>query len=192
MIADTYQFDPKVSSAVSRAAPATGPLSPDELERMQRYWHAVNYLTVAQIYLLESRGLTPAELHRLVNQQAGLRGVSETSSDMQSLLDREASDPRAADAVELFCYLARKSLGGLVASLSGLDTLVFTAGIGENSAIIRERICEAAAWLGVKIDPERNRRGDTTISAQGSAVDILVVPTDEERAVAKQISSSPS
>ena len=139
------------------------------------------------LHLLEDRQISSQELTHLLYEKAGLLGVSGISGDMQTLLD--SNDPGAREAVDLFVYRAGREIGSMAAATGGLDTLVFTAGIGENSAIIRERICEAAAWLGVRIDPERNRRGDTTISAQDSAVDVLVVPTDEERAVAGQVLS---
>ena len=126
------------------------------------------------LHLLEDRQHVQPGTTHLLYEKAGLLGVSGISGDMQTLLD--SNDPGAREAVDLFVYRAGREIGSMAAATGGLDTLVFTAGIGENSAIIRERICEAAAWLGVRIDPERNRRGDTTISAQNSAVDVLVVP----------------
>ncbi len=93
------------------------------------------------LYLLASRGMDAAAVNQMVNHQAGLLGLSETSADMRDLLDRETSDPRAAEAVALFCYQARKFLGALAAALGGLETLIFTGGIGEHAAAIRSRIC---------------------------------------------------
>ena len=98
-----------------------------------------------------------------------------------------SGDPRAARALDLFVYRAGREIGSLAAALGGLDTIVFTAGIGENSAAIRERIAQAATWLGVRIDAERNARGLTVISASGSAVEVLVLPADEESAVAQEV-----
>jgi pyruvate/2-oxoglutarate dehydrogenase complex dihydrolipoamide dehydrogenase (E3) component len=100
-----------------------------------------------------------------------------------------SDDPRSKEAIDLFVYRASREIGSLAAALGGLDTLVFTAGIGENSPLIRERICKAAAWLGVEIDSESNLRNEECISISGSAVDVLVIPTDEERAVAEQVLS---
>jgi len=139
------------------------------------------------IHLLQNREMSVEGLSRLLYDQSGLLGVSGISGDMQSLL--EADDPNAAEAIDLFVYRAGREIGSLAAAAGGLDTLVFTAGIGENSPLIRERICSAAGWLGVEIDSGRNRRGEECISASGSAVDVLVIPTDEERAVAEQVLS---
>jgi acetate kinase len=137
------------------------------------------------LFLLESRGLSPAALSRLVNKEAGLLGVSGTTADMQDLLAREATDSRAADAVALFCYQARKHLGGLVAALGGLDTLVFTAGIGQHSAAIRERICEGLGYLGLEVDAARNAAHAPIISSHGSQVVVRVIPTDEDLMIAR-------
>jgi acetate kinase len=136
------------------------------------------------LFLLEERGLTPNEVSELVNNQAGLLGVSGTSADMQELLDREAYDVRAAEAVALFCYQAKKFLGALAAALGGLDALVFTGGIGENSATVRERICEGLGFLGIRLDPDRNAAHAPVISSD-AAVTVRVVPTDEDLMVAR-------
>jgi len=137
------------------------------------------------LFLLESRGLTPAALSRLVSKEAGLLGVSGSSADMRDLLSREAVDPRAADAVALFCYQARKHLGGLVAAMGGLDTLVFTAGIGEHSAVVRERICDGLGYLGLEVDPGRNAEHAPIISGASSRVVVRVIPTDEDLMIAR-------
>jgi acetate kinase len=137
------------------------------------------------LFLLESRGLTPAELSRLVNKKSGLLGVSGSTADMQALLAREATDASAADAVALFCYQARKHLGGLVAALGGLDTLVFTAGIGEHSAVIRARLCEGLGYLGVELDEARNAEHAPVISSHASRVTVRVIPTDEDLMIAR-------
>jgi acetate kinase len=140
------------------------------------------------LHLMQDRRMSIDQLTRLLYEEAGLLGVSGISGDMQTLL--ESDDPRAAEAVDLFVYQAGREIGSLAAALGGLERLVFTAGIGENSQIIRERICRAANWLGVEIDPERNASNEERISTEGSAVEVLVIPTDEERAVAEQIMSN--
>jgi acetate kinase len=137
------------------------------------------------LFLLKERGLTPTEVSDLVNKQAGLLGVSETSADMQDLLDREAYDERAAEAVALFCYQAKKFLGALAAALGGLDALVFTGGIGEHSAPVRERVCENLGFLGIQLDPDRNAAHAPVISSDDAAVTVRVVPTDEDLMVAR-------
>jgi acetate kinase len=137
------------------------------------------------LFLLEKRGLTPTEVSDLVNKQAGLLGVSGTSADMRDLLDREAYDERAAEAVALFCYQAKKFLGALAAALGGLDALVFTGGIGEHAARVRERICEGLGFLGIRLDLERNAAHAPVISGDDTAVTVRVVPTDEDLMVAR-------
>jgi acetate kinase len=137
------------------------------------------------LYLLETRGLDPAALSRLVNKEGGLLGVSGSSADMQDLLAREAADPRAAEAVALFCYQARKSLGALAAALGGLDTLVFTAGIGQHAAVIRARICEGLEYLGLRVDAARNDVQAPIISGAASRVVVRVIPTDEDLVIAR-------
>jgi acetate kinase len=137
------------------------------------------------LYLLESRGLDAAALSRLVNKQAGLLGVSGSSADMQDLLEREAADPRAAEAVALFCYQARKFVGALVAALGGLDTLVFTAGIGQHSAVVRERICAGLEYLGLEVDAARNAAHAPIISGEASRVVVRVMATDEDLMIAR-------
>ncbi|MBV9329200.1 MAG: acetate/propionate family kinase [Chloroflexi bacterium] len=138
------------------------------------------------VYLLASRGLDPTGLSRLVNKQAGLLGVSGISADMRDLLAREAEDPRAADAVALFCYQARKHVGALVAALGGLHTLVFTAGIGEHAAPVRARICDGLAYLGLELDSARNAAHAPIISTPTSRVVVRVIPTDEDLVIAQQ------
>ncbi len=137
------------------------------------------------LYLLQTKGMTPAALSELLNRQAGLLGLSGTSSDMRDLIERQAADPHAAEAVELFCYQARKFLGGLCTALGGLDTLVFTAGIGEHQAEVRERICGGLRFLGIEIDPTRNQAQAPIISGESSAVTVRVMHTDENRMIAR-------
>ncbi|MBV9282350.1 MAG: acetate/propionate family kinase, partial [Chloroflexi bacterium] len=137
------------------------------------------------LFLLQSRGLSADDLSALVNKQSGLLGVSGTSADMHDLLDKESGDRRAAEAVELFCYTARKFLGALTAALGGLDTLVFTAGIGEHAAPVRERICAGLEFLGIRLDPRRNEEHGAIISQDGSPVTVRVMETDEDRMIAR-------
>jgi len=139
----------------------------------------------ALLYLLRARGMSPADLNDLVNRQAGLLGVSGISGDMHDLLDKEATEPHAAEAIALFCYQARKFLGALVAALGGLDTLVFTAGIGEHAAPIRERICAGMDFLGIQLDPRRNAAHAPIISRDGSPVVVRVMKTDEDLMIAR-------
>jgi acetate kinase len=137
------------------------------------------------LYLQRGRGLSADALNRLVNHEAGLAGVSGTSGDMRDLLARESHDPRAAAAVALFCYLARKALGGLVAALGGLDTLVFTGGIGEHAAPVRARIAAGFEFLGLALDPDRNARDEPVISRPDSHVVVRVMETNEDLVIAR-------
>ena len=136
------------------------------------------------LHLMSTKGLDARALDRVVNHEAGLVGVSETTNDMRALLAARATDPRAALAVEMFCYHARKTIGALVAALGGLEMLVFTGGIGEHAAPIRAQICESLAHLGLIIDAERNAAHARSIASDGARCRALVVPTDEERQVA--------
>jgi acetate kinase len=138
-------------------------------------------------YLASTEAMTAEEFHHMVNAESGLLGISETSSDVRDLLARESADPRAADAVELFCYHARKAIGALAAVLGGLDTLVFSGGIGENASVVRARICRGLEFLGVTIDEERNRANDPVVSLQGGGVTVRVIRTDEEIEIAESV-----
>lgn len=129
--------------------------------------------------------MDPDALGELVNRESGLLGVSGTNADMRDLLEREADDPRAAEAVALFCYQAKKSLGSLAAALGGLDALVFTAGIGEHAPAVRWRICEGLGFLGVRLDPERNAKNAPVVSYDGGPVTVRVIPTDEDLMIAR-------
>jgi acetate kinase len=137
------------------------------------------------LYLLEEKELSPAEIGELINTQAGLLGISETTADMRDLLSREASDPRAAEAVALFCYQAKKFLGALAAALGGLDTLVFTGGIGEHAAAVRWRICEGLQFLGIKLDGSSNAEHAPVISRDDRPVTVRMIPTDENLMIAR-------
>ncbi len=121
----------------------------------------------------------------MVNHESGLLGVSETSSDMRYLLDRETQDVRAAEAVALFCYQAKKSIGSFAAALGGLDTLVFASGIGEKAPVVRARICEGLEFLGIELNESRNAETAGVISTDASRVTVRVIRTDEELVIAK-------
>jgi acetate kinase len=136
------------------------------------------------LYALQRERMSSEDISRLVNHEAGLLGVSETSHDMHDLLQRELTDSRAADAVALFCYGVRKDIGALVATLGGLETLVFTAGIGTHAASVRARICEGLGCFGLEIDAGRNVAHESIVSRDGSAVMIRVMKTDEDQMLA--------
>src|SRR4029079_18625626 len=119
-------------------------------------------------YLAHVEGMTPERFHRMVNQESGLLGVSETSADVRDLLAREADDVRAAEAVELFCYRVRTGIGALSAALGGLDSLVFSGGIGENAPERRRLACEGLEYLGIALDARRNSAGDPSIATDAS------------------------
>jgi acetate kinase len=137
------------------------------------------------IYLLREKGMDAAALNQMVNKQSGLIGVSGTSPDMKDLLDRAGKDRRASDAVQLFCYQAKKFLGALAAVLGGLDTLIFTGGIGENSPDVRELICREMGFLGISIDANRNNANADLISGGSSTVVVRVMKTNEELMIAR-------
>lgn len=139
----------------------------------------------ALLYMLRDGRMSLDEINELVNRGAGLLGVSGSSPDMQDLLGRESRDPQAAVAVALFCYLAKKSLGALMAVLGGVDTLIFTAGIGEHSVSIRERITSGLESWGISIDPARNAAAFPLISTDDSRVAVRVMKTDEELILAR-------
>jgi acetate kinase len=115
-------------------------------------------------YLALTEAMTSTQFQTMVNHESGLLGISESSADVRDLLDREPSDPRAAEALALFCYQAKKWIGAFAAALGGLDTLVFAGGIGENAAPVRKRICEGLGFLGIDIDDDANCRHAQRIS----------------------------
>lgn len=139
------------------------------------------------LYLHHAEEMTAAQFQRLVNQQSGLLGVSELSSDMQELLRQEADDVRAAEAIALFCYQARKWIGAFAAALGGLDTLVFAGGIGEHAPSVRGRICKGLGFLGVELSEPRNRESAGAISTEASRVTVRVIHTDEELMIARSV-----
>lgn len=138
-------------------------------------------------YLARTEQMTTNQFYEMVNHKSGLLGVSETSSDMRDLLAREAADVRAAEAVALFCYQAKKWIGSFAAALGGLDTLVFSAGIGENAPLVRARTCEGLDFLGVVLNEARNTANASVISANGSRVTVRVIRTDEELMIARSV-----
>jgi acetate kinase len=138
-------------------------------------------------YMMRSENLTPKQFNNLINHESGLLGVSETSSDMHDLLDNQKSDIRAAEAVELFCYQARKWIGAFAAALGGLDTLVFSGGIGENAPEVRTRICEGLGFLGIEIEEKKNKANSPVISTDSGQTTIRVIHTDEEWMIAKTV-----
>jgi acetate kinase len=134
------------------------------------------------LYMMDHYGMDARGLEDLLYNRSGLLGVSGVSSDMRALLASE--DPRAREAVDLFIYRIGRELGSLAAALGGLDGIVFTAGIGENAAFIRERVCIDASWLGVELNKEANDAGGPRISKEGSNVSAWVIPTNEELVIA--------
>ena len=138
-------------------------------------------------YLTRTEKMSAKQFNEMVNFHSGLLGVSETSSDMRDLLDREAQDVRAAEAVALFCYQVKKWIGAFTAALGGLDTLVFAGGIGENAPTVRARICDGLGFLGIELEAKRNAANEGVISAAASRVAVRVIRTDEERMIAKTV-----
>lgn len=134
------------------------------------------------LYLQQQKGMSADEIQHLLYRKSGLLGVSGISNNMQVLA--ESSAPEAREAIALFCHQAVREIGTLVATLGGLDALVFTAGIGENSELIRCLICESLAWLGLELDNEANAAGLSKISTPQSVIDVCIIPTDEEAVIA--------
>jgi acetate kinase len=137
-------------------------------------------------YLERTEKLTASQFKHMVNHDSGLLGISETSGDMRVLLAAQKDDVRAFDAVALFCYQARKTVCAMAGALAGVDTLVFSGGVGEHAAQVRANICEGLGFLGVNLDPTRNAKGEAVISTDDSAVTVRVIHTDEQRMIARQ------
>jgi acetate kinase len=135
------------------------------------------------LYLMDYQGMDAKALTQLLYKESGLLGVSGISQDMRELL--ACDRPEAREAVELFCYRIVREIGSLSAALGGLDALVFTGGIGEHAAPVRERVCQGCAWLGLELDTAANDADATRISSAGSGVDVLVLPTNEEWMIAR-------
>ena len=140
-------------------------------------------------YLVRTEGMTPGQFDRLVNHDSGLLGISETSSDIRDLLALRHDDVRATEAIDVFCYQAKKWIGALAAALGGLDTLVFAGGIGENASEVRARICDGLDFLGLALDPARNTAHAAVISAGHSPATVRVIHTDEELTIAQAMST---
>jgi acetate kinase len=138
-------------------------------------------------YLARTENMGGPQFQDMVNHASGLLGMSETSADMRDLLALEDTDVRAAEAVAVFCYQAKKCLGAYAAALGGLDTLVFSGGIGEHAAAVRERICQGMSFLGIEIDTTRNAEDAAVISTATSRVTVRVIPTDEELMIARSV-----
>jgi len=138
-------------------------------------------------YLARTEKMSATQFAEMVNHASGLLGVSETSSDLRDLIARESHDVRAAEAVALFCYQAKKWIGSFAAALGGLDTLVFTGGIGENAPLVRERICDELGFLGIELDEGRNAKNRPLISTGDGRVAVRVIRTDEEIMIARSV-----
>src|SRR4051812_40436549 len=138
------------------------------------------------LYLFQTLALTPKEVENILYKKSGLLGISGISNDMRLLLEND--EPSAQLAIDYFVYRAAKEIGALAAVLGGIDALVFTAGIGENSPVIRKKICKASAWLGIELDETANERKASEISTAQSKVAVWVIPTNEELMIAKHLS----
>jgi acetate kinase len=142
------------------------------------------------VHLARHRGMGPAEIDRLINLESGLVGVSGTTSDMRSLVEARATDPRAALAVDMFCRSARKAIGALATVLGGLDQLVFTGGIGERAGVIRDEICRGLEHLGISLDSDANATDAATVSGDGSPCIVRVIPAGEDVVIARQTAAA--
>jgi acetate kinase len=138
-------------------------------------------------YLARTERMSAAKFQKMVNHESGLLGVSGTSSDLRDLCANESSDIHASLAIRLFCYQAKKWIGSFAAALGGLDTLVFSAGIGENAPLIRARICDGLGFLGIEIDRRRNAKNDPVVSSAAGRVKVRVIRTDEELMIARSV-----
>jgi acetate kinase len=138
-------------------------------------------------FLSHSAGMSVDLFDNLVNHKSGLLGISETSSDVRDLLKSQAGDLRAAEAIELFCYQVKKWIGAYAAALGGLDTLVFSGGIGENAPEIRRRICEGLTFLGIDLHDDQNEASELLISTEEGPVKVRVIPTDEALMIARAV-----
>jgi acetate kinase len=140
------------------------------------------------LYLLRKEQLTPDQVEHLLDKESGLLGVSGISSDLRDLLSSTAVE--AAEAVDLFCYRVAREIGAMIATLDGLDAIVFTGGIGENSPQIREKVCTRLRWIGVQLDLDANKSGNTLLSSSQSQVAILRIPADEEGVILRHTASA--
>jgi acetate kinase len=140
------------------------------------------------LYVMNRYGMTFNELNELVNKQSGLLGLSEYSADMRDLLERENTDTHCAEAIAVFCYQVRKFIGAYTAALGSVETLVFTGGIGEHAAAIRQRICAGLNCIGVTLDEDANRSNAAVISSKGGPVTVRVIRTNEDLMIARHTS----
>jgi acetate kinase len=138
-------------------------------------------------FLARTEQMTAANFNHMVNHDSGLAGISETTCDMRVLLANQDDDLRAAEAVAFFCYQARKTIGAMAGALEGVDTLVFSGGIGEHSPEVRARICDGLGFLGVQLDAERNAQNASVISSDAASVGVRVIHTDEQRMIAEEV-----
>lgn len=141
----------------------------------------------ALFYLLEHDKMAAADLDECLNKRSGLLGVSGSSEDMRDLLQKSSKDERAAEAVELFCYRAKKYLGAYAAALGGVDVVVFSGGIGEKAAPVRQKICEGLEFLGIQLDPQRNKGNESVISSASSRVKVRVIETNEDLTIVRHV-----
>ncbi len=139
------------------------------------------------LYLAQAEKMSAQQFSEMTLSRSGLLGISETSSDMRDLLGCETRDVRAAEAVALFCYQVKKWIGAFAAALGGLDTLVFTGGIGENAPVIRDRICDGLSFLGIELEATRNAANEPVISTAAGRVEVRVIHTDEEQMIARSV-----
>ena len=137
-------------------------------------------------YLEQYKNMNSEDITQLVANKSGLLGVSGLSADMKILLDAEHENSKAHLAIDLFCYKIAKTIGGFAAALGGIDSLIFSGGIGERSAEIRRRICENLAFLGITIDPERNAKNARLISAEGARAGVHIIPAQEDTSILRQ------
>ena len=141
------------------------------------------------LFLIRRLGMTPDEVDDLINKESGLLGVSGVSSDMRDIISaKDRGSARAALATEIFCYRVKKYIGAYAAAMGGLDAVIFTGGIGENSPHVRARICDGLEFLGVSVDPSANAApdGEFDVSSVGGPVRVLVIPTNEELMIARE------
>jgi acetate kinase len=138
-------------------------------------------------YLARTEKMNAKNFNKMINYRSGLLGLSETSSDMRDLLERETRDARAAEAVALFCYQVKKWIGAFAAALGGLETLVFAGGIGENAPAVRARICDGLGFLGIELEEKRNAANEGVISAAAGRATVRVIHTDEELEIARSV-----
>ncbi len=141
------------------------------------------------LYLARTERLDIEALSRVVNDEGGLRGLSGTTGDMRTLLDRSPTDARASEAVDIFCYQVAKAIAALGTALGGIDALVFTGGIGEHAAVVRDRVCEHLSWCGVSLDAGLNTKHAAIISGINSGVTVRIVPANEELMIARHLRS---